>query len=32
MKEICFVAEYMYCGGTEKSLLALLGMMDRKKV
>lgn len=31
MKEICFVAEYMYCGGTEKSLLALLGMMDRKK-
>lgn len=31
MKEICFVAEYMYCGGTEKSLLALLDMMDRKK-
>lgn len=31
MKKICFVAEYMYCGGTEKSLLALLDMMDRKK-
>lgn len=31
MKEICFVAEYMYCGGTEKSLLALLDMMDRKR-
>lgn len=23
MKKICFVAEYMYCGGTEKSLLSL---------
>lgn len=31
MKKVCFVAEYMYCGGTEKSLLSLLQYMDRKK-
>lgn len=31
MKKICFVAEYMYCGGTEKSLLSLLRYLDREK-
>ena len=31
MKKICFVAEYMYCGGTEKSLLSLLNYLDREK-
>lgn len=31
MKKICFVAEYMYCGGVEKSLLSLLPFLDRKK-
>lgn len=31
MKKICFVAEYMYCGGTEKSLLSLLNYLDRTK-
>lgn len=31
MKKICFVAECMYCGGTEKSLLSLLQYLDRTK-
>lgn len=31
MKKICFVAEYMLCGGTEKSLLSLLPYLDREK-
>ena len=31
MKKICFVAEYMLCGGTEKSLLSLLPLLDRNK-
>ncbi len=31
MKKICFVAEYMLCGGTEKSLISLLDSIDRKK-
>ena len=30
-KKICFVAEYMLCGGTEKSLLSLLPLLDRNK-
>ncbi len=30
-KKICIVAEYMYCGGTEKSLLALLPFFDRDR-
>lgn len=31
MKKICFVMEYMYCGGTEKSLISLLQCLDRSK-
>lgn len=31
MRKICFVAEYMLCGGTEKSLLSLLPLLDRDK-
>lgn len=31
MEKICIVAECMYCGGTEKSLLSLLKFLDRKK-
>lgn len=31
MKKICFVAEYMYCGGSEKSLVSLLNCIDRDK-
>lgn len=30
-KKICIVAEYMYCGGTEKSLLSLLPYLNRDK-
>lgn len=30
-KKICFVAEYMYCGGTERSLLSLLPFLSRDK-
>lgn len=30
-EKICFVAEYMLCGGTEKSLLSLLPLLDRNK-
>ena len=30
-KKICFVAEYMFCGGTEKSLISLLPFLDRAK-
>lgn len=30
-RRICFVAEYMYCGGTEKSLLSLLQYLDRTR-
>lgn len=31
MKSICIVAEYLLCGGSEKSLLAFLGCLDRSK-
>ncbi len=31
MKKICIVAECMYCGGVEKSLLSLLSHIDRSK-
>lgn len=31
MKKICFVVEYMYCGGVEKSILSLLQFIDRRK-
>ena len=30
MIKICIVAEYMFCGGSEKSLLAFLNCLDRK--
>lgn len=28
-KKVCIIAEYMYCGGTEKSLLSLLPFLNR---
>ena len=28
-KKICIIVEYMYCGGTEKSLLSLLPFFNR---
>ena len=31
MKKICFVAEYMFCGGTEKSMISLLNVLDKNK-
>lgn len=30
-KKICFVAEYMFCGGTEKSMLSLMNCLDQRK-
>lgn len=29
MKKLCFVAEYMFCGGTEKSMLSLMKCLDK---
>lgn len=29
MKKLCFVAEYMFCGGTEKSMLSLMKYLDK---